>query len=170
MVKLQRKTFHGVKCICSKLSQSSCKGMGVFGVFSHFFLLSRIQCAAVKSSAVCNQMFPGSVTVINLCDSLQSSNLKDFFPFNCWSLVLTFPMICSVAAMQRGSTSWFLEVAHSYRFFPFKILCKVNRGVKTVKFRATVLWSNNSASVYSEILKVHAYFVWWNTLKELIWH
>lgn len=33
--------------------------------------------------------------------------------------------------MQGGSTvSWHSEVAYSWRFFPFTILCKVNRGVK----------------------------------------
>lgn len=63
----ERKKWDMVKCILLKIkSLGHPKGMRVFGVFPTFFLLNKIHCAIVKSSAVCNQMFPGSLTIISL--------------------------------------------------------------------------------------------------------
>lgn len=47
-----------VKCILTKIkSLSHPQGMEMFGIFPQFFLLNKIHCAVVKSSAVCNQVF-----------------------------------------------------------------------------------------------------------------
>lgn len=99
-----------------------------------------------------------SQLLVHLSESLQRSNLKDF-SFNCWSLVLTFPRgVCSQGVVSNSgasTASQHSEVAYSWSFFLFKMLCKVNRAVDTrCRIQSTVLWSNDAAGAHDPLLWV----------------
>lgn len=110
----------------NKVSQGSLQGWGCLGAFPLlFFPLSselNLLCVTVRSPAVCNLMFPGSVIVISLLVWICSKKKIIFFSFNCWSYALTFSVGIFSPAINTGNStvSWYAEVAYRLRLFPFQ--------------------------------------------------